>query len=87
MRGRDFSPSQWLWRADRAIRQRARGFKQAARVEEIVRNLAQSLTIGFESEIYDYSCSEATVDAKIRHDRGTVATLARWGRKALTKAF
>ena len=40
--------------------------------------VALDCTIGFESEIYDYSYSAALLDEKIRHDRGTLETLSRW---------
>ncbi len=35
-------------------------------------------TIGFESEIYDYSYSPALLEEKIRHDSRTLETLTKW---------
>ncbi|MEN6607659.1 MAG: hypothetical protein ABFD60_10480, partial [Bryobacteraceae bacterium] len=35
-------------------------------------------TIGFESEIYDYSYSPALLEEKIRHDSQTLMTLTKW---------
>lgn len=51
--------------------------------EEMKPYVALDCTIGFESEIYDYSYSEATIDAKIHHDRSTAATLARWEKEGV----
>ena len=42
------------------------------------RCVALDCTIGWESEIYDYSYSEPLLEEKIRHDRETLKTLARW---------
>ena len=44
----------------------------------VKRYVALDSTIGWESEIYDYSYSEPLLDEKIRHDRETLKTLARW---------
>ena len=54
--------------------------------EAMKRHLALDCVIGFESEIYDYSYSLETVEAKIRHDRRTVATLAEWEKAGIDAA-
>ncbi len=46
--------------------------------EQMKTYVALDCAIGFESEIYDYSYSAATIEAKIRHDRLSAATLVRW---------
>ena len=45
---------------------------------QMKRYVALDCTIGWESEIYDYSYSEPLLEEKIRHDRETLRTLARW---------
>jgi hypothetical protein len=45
---------------------------------EMKRYIALDCAIGWESEIYDYSYSDALIDDKIRHDSETLNTLARW---------
>jgi hypothetical protein len=42
------------------------------------RHMALDGNIGWQSEIYDYSYSETLLKDKIRHDRETLKTLARW---------
>lgn len=51
--------------------------------EEMKRHVALDCTIGWESEIYDYSYSESLLKDKIRHDRETLKTLARWEEKGV----
>jgi hypothetical protein len=59
-------------------RLRALAADDIALAEQMKRYVALDCTIGWESEIYDYSYSEPRLEEKIRHDRGTLHTLARW---------
>lgn len=54
-----------------------------ALAEQMKRCVALDCTIGWESEIYDYSYSQPLLEDKIRHDRETLNTLARWEEKGV----
>jgi hypothetical protein len=53
---------------------------------EMTSYAAQDPMVGFQSEIYDYSFSPTLLGEKIRHDEGTVATLARWQKTGVDPA-
>lgn len=50
---------------------------------EMKRYVRLDCTIGWQSEIYDYSYSESLLNHKIRHDRETLKTLMRWEEKGI----
>jgi hypothetical protein len=64
-------------------RMRALTEDDIAIAEEMMRHVALDSSIGWQSEIYDYSYSESLLKDKIRHDRETVKTLARWEKKGV----